>query len=102
MTTQAPANRPGSGGPVDHAQAREWMSARHDGELSPADARAFDAHLAACRECKAEYETMRRAIVEVSGLRSMPVRPRGSLLPSIQRTIRQRSRGKFFADGWSL
>ncbi len=27
--------------------------------------------------------------------------PKGSILPSVQRKLRQRSKGKFYADGWS-
>jgi hypothetical protein len=39
---------------------------------------------------------LKRAVVEA------PIEPEApSLLPGVQRRIRQRSKGKFFSDGWS-
>ena len=39
---------------------------------------------------------LKRAVVEA------PIEPESpSLLPGVQRRIRQRSKGKFFSDGWS-
>ncbi len=101
MTDKNPPARK-SAPPIDHVQAQEWISAYLDGELPAPSARALRAHLDECPDCRGEVETLRRAIVEVSGLRSMPPEPRESLLPSIQMAIRRRSRGKFFADGYSI
>ena len=57
------------------------------------------------RDQEPERESMHLDDDEVRSLlrKAMRVEPRttASVLPEVQRKIRQRSRGKFFADGWS-
>jgi len=45
-------------------------------------------------------EAEMRSLLRGAGVRPS-VHDAPSLLPAVQRKIRQRSRGKFFADGWS-
>ena len=54
---------------MDHESARAGFTGYHDGELSDADRRSLEEHLAACAECAAEWDAYRRAVEEVSGLR---------------------------------
>ena len=50
-------------------------------------------------EISSEDRDPLRALLKRSLSRNPPAAP--SLLAGVQRRIRQRSRGKFFADGWS-
>jgi hypothetical protein len=51
------------------------------------------------REISGEDRDPLRALLKRSLSKNPPAPP--SLLAGVQRRIRQRSRGKFFADGWS-
>lgn len=66
------------------AWAREELSARLDGEASPRDADALDAHLAGCASCRRharELEDVRRA------LRVQPAEKVPDLAPAIMRRL---------------
>jgi len=45
---------------MDHDKIKELMSSYHDGELSPDLRRAVEEHVAACPECRREFEDMGR------------------------------------------
>lgn len=77
-------------------EARELFSAAFDQELDEAQAPAFAAALAADAELAREYEafvvTVTQAQVEAASAK-VP-----DLLPAVQRRLRARSRGRFYAD----
>ena len=50
-------------------------------------------------EALAEQEKAMRSLL--SAVSIPPPAPAPDLLPAVQRKIRRRSKGKFFADGWS-
>jgi anti-sigma factor RsiW len=56
---------------MDHESARAYFTEYHDGELADADRRALEEHLSSCAACSSEWDTYRRAIEEVSGLRTL-------------------------------
>ncbi|MCK9462806.1 MAG: zf-HC2 domain-containing protein [Proteobacteria bacterium] len=56
---------------MDHESARACFTGYHDGELSEGDRRSLEEHLAACPGCAAEWDSYRRTMEEVSGLRVM-------------------------------
>jgi predicted anti-sigma-YlaC factor YlaD len=56
---------------MDHESARACFTGYHDGELADGERRALEEHLSGCAECNAEWETYRRAVEEVSGLKSL-------------------------------
>lgn len=50
-------------------------------------------------ELEAQEQAMRELLARAK-VREQPA-PRQPILPEVQRKIRKRSQGKFFADGWS-
>jgi len=45
---------------MDHQKIRELISRYHDGELDQEQRRQVERHLGECRECRREFEEMRR------------------------------------------
>ncbi len=80
---------------VTHAQVEEELSALLDGDLSPERAAELEAHLAACPDCAALRDDLRRTQDLLAGLAVQAPR---DFVPRLQRTIEQRSRGRFFAQ----
>ena len=71
------------------AQSAEFLSRRHDGELTEAEAAAFEAHRRECRECEASVAEFERAL---AAYRSAPVSPHATDLSArILRKIRAAS-----------
>jgi anti-sigma factor RsiW len=56
---------------MDHENARAGFTGYHDGELTDGDRRSLEEHLATCTECAAEWDAYRKAVEEVSGLRTI-------------------------------
>jgi len=68
------------------AASLETLSRRHDGELSPAEREAFEAHLAKCAECREATAAFERSL---AAFRAAPEAPVPSDLPArILRKIR--------------
>jgi hypothetical protein len=80
------------------AEARELFSAAYEGELDSTQAESFAAALAADGELAREYESF----VATLGLARAHAGERAArgpnLLPGVQRRLRARSRGRFYAD----
>ena len=53
---------------MEHEQYIEWMSAALDGEITPAERQALEAHLAVCPECAALWQDLR---AQSAALRSL-------------------------------
>jgi hypothetical protein len=71
------------------AASLETLSRRHDGELSPAELEAFEAHLAQCEECREATAAFERSL---AAFRTAPDAPVPSDLPArILRKIRAQS-----------
>ena len=67
----------------ENPNVQDWL----DGELAPAEAARFEAHLATCAQCEAEVASFR---VVFSELRAVPLLdPRRAYAPVATRTSRQ-------------
>jgi anti-sigma-K factor RskA len=82
---------------VSPNEARELFSAAYDAELDAQEKVAFDAALASDAALAAEY-TAFRATLEVARGDLTGIEPTPDLLPGVQRRLRARSRGRFYAD----
>jgi anti-sigma factor RsiW len=82
---------------VTSEQARELFSVALDGELSPDERAAFDAALAADATLAEEYAAFRATLSAAQRSLAEPADTR-DLLPGVQRRLRARSRGRFYAD----
>jgi anti-sigma factor RsiW len=56
---------------MDHERARASFTCHHDGDLPDGARRELEEHLAACQDCRAEWEAYQRTVGEVSGLRML-------------------------------
>ena len=84
---------------MDHREASDLFSDHVDGTLPPAVKSDLEQHLAACIQCRTELESFRRTVGSLGRLKSAA--PTG-FLPSIQKQIYTRSRGRFFGGRWKL
>jgi anti-sigma factor RsiW len=66
----------------------------YDKSLPAERARAVEAHLAGCAQCKKEYERFRGTVGALSGLNRVPAPP--DFDDHVAETIHRRSAGKFF------
>jgi hypothetical protein len=71
------------------AASLETLSRRHDGELSPAERAAFEAHLAECEECREATAAFERSLAAFRTAPEAPVPP--DLPARILRKIRAQS-----------
>ena len=85
--------------------ARDLFSEAFEDELDPALRARFDAALAADATLREEYEAF---VALFAGARSLAAEPAPDLLPSVQRKLRERSRGRYYrarfaelGPGWS-
>ena len=78
--------------PIEHEQAIERMSAHLEGELSPQHEAELVAHLAECRDCRAELEALRATVNSLSGLHALPPPPR--FAQKVEQRLRERTRGR--------
>jgi hypothetical protein len=69
-------------------ETKDALDAPPDDEPPPSDA-----------ELEAQEQAMRDLLAKAK-VREEPA-PSAPILPAVQRKIRKRSKGKFFADGWS-
>lgn len=58
---------------TEHRYIEDRLSAYLDGELTPKERAAVDAHLATCRACRLSLETMRQTIRWTRGLKPVPL-----------------------------
>lgn len=84
-----------SGTTITEDQARDWFSAAADGELVPAEQAAFDQALAADPALADEFHAFAATMKQ---LRQIGRGAAPNLLPGVQRRLRARSRGRFYAD----
>jgi anti-sigma factor RsiW len=81
--------------PLDHEEARELLDAWKDGELDAEQAARVEAHTKTCDKCKRVEELLGGGLKQaIAGA------PESSteILPGVQRRIRLRSRGRFYAS----
>jgi anti-sigma factor RsiW len=82
-------------------QARALFSDAHEGELDEATRAALDAALSLDSALADEYAAFGRMLALTRGQLPLPGSPDGTepnLLPGVQRALRLRSRGRFYAD----
>ncbi|HEY2903325.1 MAG TPA: zf-HC2 domain-containing protein [Polyangia bacterium] len=84
---------------MDHAKASDLFSDYVEGALPPAQKAELEQHLAACIQCRTELESFRQAVGSLGKLKKTAP---PSFLPSIQKQIYDRSRGRFFGRRWKL
>jgi anti-sigma factor RsiW len=82
---------------VSPSEARELFSAAYDAELDAQEKAGFDAVLASDAALAAEYAAF-RATLDVARSDLTGIDPTPDLLPGVQRRLRARSRGRFYAD----
>ncbi|MGX8699524.1 MAG: zf-HC2 domain-containing protein, partial [bacterium] len=86
---------------TEHELAQEAMSAKLDGVISPAEEARLEAHLTACPDCAALFETMR----EMQGLFALDYEPPEELVPAVMEKIREdapaKKRGKVLWLRWA-
>jgi anti-sigma factor RsiW len=70
---------------MNHPESERW-SDYVDGDLSPADRRDFDLHLASCPACTALVEDIRRVVARAGALEDRP--PRQDLWPAVSAKVR--------------
>lgn len=80
-------------------EARELFSAAFDAELDAASERALRAALEADPELAHEYAEFRATLERMRA--APPASDAPDLLPGVQRRLRQRSRGRYYADRFS-
>jgi len=71
---------------VTHHETQDQLSAWLDGELDQDAARAIEAHLAACPDCRAAADGLQRIVQVASALQPAP--PTRNLWPGIEARIR--------------
>ena len=84
---------------MDHESARAAFMAYHDRELPADERRALEEHLAACPDCRSEWEAYSRTVGEVSGLRVLS--PSADFVRQVSDAIELR-RAKRMKGGLSL
>ena len=85
-------------------EARALFSDAHDGELDAATRAALDAALAGDATLAEEYAAFGRMLALAREQPPLPAALDGrepDLLPAVQRALRVRSRGRFYADRFS-
>jgi anti-sigma factor RsiW len=83
------------------AEARELFSAAYERELDGPQAEAFAAALEADPELAREYEAFVATLGFARAGAAPPPDRAPNLLPGVQRRLRARSRGRFYADRFS-
>jgi anti-sigma factor RsiW len=83
--------------PLEHQEAQELADALHDGELDAETAERVNAHILSCERCQklevALGGTLKNALTKAPDSKRSP-----DLLAGVQRRIRLRSRGRYFAQ----
>jgi anti-sigma factor RsiW len=81
---------------MDHTTAQSHFSDYLEGELSAEERRDLEKHLEGCNECKTELQDFKTTVHSLSGLYKLPVPD--DFGNRVERRIRRRSRGRFFAN----
>ena len=81
---------------MDHATVRDLFSEHMEGDLPPDREKEVQDHLDSCADCRAEYETFLSMFRSVRDLGH--VAPPRDMEKTIEKRIRIRSKGKFFAE----
>ena len=85
-------------------EAREAFDAAFEGELTKERRAAFDAVLAADAALREEYDEFASTLRTLRGLGVQDAEARTSeeFVANVERTLRTRSRGRFFRDRYSM
>lgn len=84
----------------DSGEHKDGCATGGEGPPSPPDPELSEAELAELEEAPALSALLKRSLVRTEDLLPEPEKER-ELLASVQRTLRTRSKGKFYGDGWS-
>ncbi len=79
---------------MDHDQAKALLSDFLEDELDAVRTAALGEHLDGCEACRAELESLRETMRSLSGLHRIDAPD--EFVSKVERTIRRRSRGRFF------
>lgn len=82
-------------------EARDLFSEAYDGMLAGERLAAFESALDQDPELKAEYEELVELLNEAHGLGDEEVEV-PNLLPGVQKKLRERSKGRYYGDRFSL
>ena len=77
-------------------EATALFLSAHDGDLSEEEKRAFEAHLADCETCEADWKAYLLTLDEVSGM--YPLAPPEEFTLKVKQAIGRRSKGRFFGE----
>ncbi len=83
---------------LEHEDAVGLLDAWRDGELSGEEAARVEAHLDSCARCKAVASALGGGIRSAVTKGAAEPDEGKSLLPGVQRRLRLRSRGRFYAE----
>ncbi len=83
-------------------EARDLFSEAYDGMLGGERLAAFEAALDEDPELKAEYDELVELLNEAHGLAADDSVEVPNLLPGVQKKLRERSKGKYYGDRFSL
>ena len=84
---------------MDRQRAKELFSDYLEDELEDAEKRELEAFLEQDPAAKAELEALKKTLSSLYGLRAKAPAPPPDLANKVERRIRRRSRGRFFAQG---
>lgn len=88
---------------MNAAEARERFSAAYEGELPDGERAQFEAALEQDAALSAEYDAFRTTMKAMGqALGSSDAVPPPDLLGGVQRTLRARSKGRFYRDRFSM
>jgi anti-sigma factor RsiW len=79
---------------MDHEKANELLGDYLEGELSDEQSAQVAAHVEGCETCAKELTALKETMRSLSGLHHLPPPP--EFTSKVERTIRRRSRGRFF------
>lgn len=85
-------------GPMPHEEAIGLLDALKDGELDDDEAARVKEHLATCERCQKVEAALGGGLREVMTDGAAKSQNADTLLPAVQRKLRMRSRGKFYAE----
>ncbi|MEA2699375.1 MAG: hypothetical protein QOI66_3646 [Myxococcales bacterium] len=84
---------------MDHGKASDLFSDYVEDSLPLAVKAELEQHLAVCIQCRTDLASFRQTVGALSRLKKAAP---SSFLPSIQKQIYDRSRGRFFGRRWKL
>jgi len=87
---------------VNPEEARDLFSEAYDGMLAGERLVAFEAALDEDPELKAEYDELVELLDEAHGLGDDDSVEVPNLLPGVQKKLRERSKGRYYGDRFSL